>query len=220
MTRDRNDSPVRVGVIGLGNWGKNLLREFVNSAGSTVQIACDADNAAQENARAQYPDLNLTARAEDVIAADVDAVVIATPPASHFELAAAAIAAGKDVFVEKPLVLDVEEGERLVAQADAAGRILMVGHIMEYHPAVEWLKQYIAEGGLGKIYYAYSRRVNLGQLRDIENAMWSLAPHDISMIAYLLDDRPRRATAVGHSYLRAGIEDVVFANFEFGERRI
>jgi len=221
MSSERQSSrTMRVGVIGLGAWGKNLLREFDRTAGSTVAIACDADASARERAQSQYPDLTVTGRVDDVFRSDVDAVVVATPPVAHYELASAAIAAGKDVFVEKPLVLDVASGERLAAQAEAAGRILMVGHIMEYHPAVDWLKRYIAEGGLGSIHYLYSTRVNLGQLRDNENAMWSLAPHDISMISYLLDDYPRRATAVGHAYLRPGIEDVVFMTLEFSANRM
>ncbi|HSG98925.1 MAG TPA: Gfo/Idh/MocA family oxidoreductase [candidate division Zixibacteria bacterium] len=220
MTHTNRTDRIAVGVIGLGNWGKNLLREFALGPDSVVPLACDAGESARERARRQYPGLQVTADPEDILKSDVAAVVVATPPGSHFELASAAIAAGKDVFVEKPLVLDVAEGERLVAAAEAAGRILMVGHIMEYHPAVTWLKKYISDGHLGAVYYAYSRRVNLGQLRDNENAMWSLAPHDISMISYLLDDHPRRATAVGHDYLQKGIEDVVFATFEYGEGRL
>lgn len=155
-----------------------------------------------------------------MLSSDVQAVVIATPPVSHYELASRAMASGKDVFVEKPLVLDVADGERLVAQAASAKKILMVGHIMEYNPAIDWLKRYIAEGGLGNIYYVYATRVNLGQVRDNENAMWSLAPHDVSMISYLLDDYPRRATAMGNSYVRKGIEDVVFMTLEFASNRI
>ncbi len=205
-----DNRPVRVGMIGLGAWGKNLLREFSRGIHSVVPIACDAVADARERAKLQYPGLVVTDKIEQVLDSDVAAVVVATPPASHYAIAAAAISHGKDVFVEKPLVLDVSEGERLVDQADKAGRILMVGHIMEYHPAVEWLKQHIREDGLGKILYLYAARVNLGKLRDIENAMWSFAPHDISMISYLLDEYPRRVAAVGQSYLRPGIEDVVF----------
>ncbi|MEW5702867.1 MAG: Gfo/Idh/MocA family oxidoreductase [Candidatus Zixiibacteriota bacterium] len=221
MSRDRG-SPrgLRLGVIGLGAWGKNLLREFSRTPGATVTIACDAEASARDRAQAQNPQIAVTARVEDVYTSDVDAVVVSTPPISHYELASAALAAGKDVFVEKPLVMDVASGERLVDQAERGGRILMVGHIMEYHPAIEWLKRYIADGGLGAIHYLYSTRVNLGQLRDNENAMWSLAPHDISMIAYLLDDQPRRTTAVGHAYLRPGIEDVVFMTLEFSANRM
>lgn len=215
-----SDRLINVGCIGLGAWGKNLLREFAGTPGARVPIACDPAPAARQRAQQNHPDIIITDQVEGVFAADIDAVVIATPPISHFELAMKAIAAGKDVFVEKPLVLDVAEGERLVAAAAAAKRILMVGHIMEYNPAIEWLKRYIADGGLGDIYYIYATRVNLGQVRENENAMWSLAPHDISMISYLLDDYPRRASAVGSSYVRKGIEDVVFMNLAFAGNRM
>ncbi|MBI5867703.1 MAG: Gfo/Idh/MocA family oxidoreductase [candidate division Zixibacteria bacterium] len=210
--------PVRVGVIGLGAWGKNLLREFSRGIHSVVPIACDALPDARAKAAAQYPGLKVTDDVKQVLSSDVEAIVVSTPPASHFELASAALDHGKDVFVEKPLVLDLEQGGQLVEKARRNGRILMVGHIMEYHPAVEWLKKYIEDGGLGKVYYLYATRVNLGKLRDIENAMWSFAPHDISMISYLLGELPHRVAAVGQSYLRPGIEDVVFLTMWYNEK--
>lgn len=212
--------PVRVGVIGLGAWGKNLLRQFYRGPDSVVPIACDMDPAARERAQAQYPDVHFTGKPEDVLSADVQGVVIATPPESHFKLATAAIEAGKDVFVEKPLVLDIGESHRLVQQADAAKRIVMVGHIMMFHPAVDWLKDYVARDGLGPVYYLYATRTNLGRVREIENAMWSFAPHDISMMSYVLGERPRRVAAVGQSYLRAGIQDVVFVTLWYDGDRI
>lgn len=214
------DQPIRIGCIGLGAWGKNLLREFARTPGAIVTVACDPSGSARERAKGNHPDIRLTDKVEDVLMSDVEAVVIATPPVSHYEVASKAIAAGKDVFVEKPLVLNVPDGEKIVAEAAAAGRILMVGHIMEYNPAIDWLKRYIAEGGLGNIYYVYATRVNLGQVRDNENAMWSLAPHDISMISYLLDDYPLRAAAIGNCYVRKGIEDVVFLTLEFANNRM
>lgn len=220
MSDPSTGAKIKIGCIGLGAWGKNLLREFARTPGATVTIACDSSEPARERARSNHPDIRLTGEIEDVLSSDVDGVVVATPPVSHFDVASRALAAGKDVFVEKPLVLDVAEGEKLVAQADAGKRVLMVGHIMEYNPAVDWLKKYIAEGGLGSVYYAYATRVNLGQVRDNENAMWSLAPHDISMISYLLDDYPIRATAVGNSYVRKGIEDVVFLALEYSQNRM
>jgi len=220
LSAHAEDRRIKIGCIGLGAWGKNLLREFARTPSAIVTIACDPSEAARERARANHPDIRLTANVDDVLASDVDAVVIATPPISHYDVASKAIASGKDVFVEKPLVLDVADGERLVTQADSAKRILMVGHIMEYNPAIDWLKRYIAEGGLGNIHYVYATRVNLGQVRDNENAMWSLAPHDVSMISYLLDDVPSRVTAVGNSYVRKGIEDVVFMTLEFSNNRM
>ncbi len=212
--------PIRVGVIGLGAWGKNLLREFSSGQNSIVPIAADADADTRARIQSQYRGLQVVAEVERVLTADVDAVVVATPPDSHYEIASAAIAQGKDVFVEKPLVLDVDQGERLVAQARDAKRILMVGHIMEYHPAVEWLKNYLNGGGLGRVYYLYAARTNLGKVREIENAMWSFAPHDISMMSYLLGEMPHRVAAVGQSYLRPGIEDVVFMSLWYSNDRM
>lgn len=214
------DRPIRIGCVGLGAWGKNLLREFARTPGAVVTIACDPSEAARDRARANHPDIRLTGDIDDVLSSDVAAVVIATPPVSHYDVASRAMSAGKDVFVEKPLVLDVADGEKLVSQAAKSKRILMVGHIMEYNPAIDWLKRYIAEGGLGNIYYVYATRVNLGQVRENENAMWSLAPHDVSMISYLLDDYPSKASAVGNCYVRKGIEDVVFMTLEFANNRM
>jgi predicted dehydrogenase len=211
---------IRVGVIGLGAWGKNLLREFYNCPGCVVPIAADPDAGARDRARAQYPDLALVDNPADVLTADCNAVVVATPPDTHYELASTAIRNGKDVFVEKPLVLDVAEGQRLTAEANAAGRILMVGHIMMYHPAVDWLKAHVADDGLGPVYYLYATRTNLGRVREIENAMWSFAPHDISMMSYILGEHPIRVAAVGQSYLRPGIEDVVFVTLYYTKNRM
>jgi len=147
----------------------------------------------------------------------IQAVIIATPPASHFELASAALNAGKDVFVEKPLVLDTGKGRELVKLAAQKDKLLMVGHIMEYHPATLKLKEYIQSEKLGRIYYLYSSRVNLGKVRDIENSLWSFAPHDISLIMYLLDSAPVRVTATGASYLQKNIEDVSFLTMHFAD---
>lgn len=213
-------NPVRVGVVGLGAWGKNLLRAFYLDPYAEVCIACDMDSNSRERILAQYGEFEVTADVERVLTADIEALVIATPPVSHYDLAAAALEAGKDVFVEKPLVLSVADGERLARQAAAVGRILMVGHIMEYHPAVEWLQEYLHKDGLGRVYYLYATRTNLGKVRDIENAMWSFAPHDISMMSFLLGEHPRRVAAVGQSYLRPGIEDVVFVTLWYDEDRM
>jgi len=146
-------------------------------------------------------------------------VVIVTPPASHFQLCKAAIMADKDVFVEKPLVLNTREGEELVELAEEKKKILMVGHIMEYHAATLKLKEYIDKGELGRVYYLYSSRVNLGKVRDMENALWSFAPHDISMILFLLGKEPVSVTATGQCYLQKDkeIEDVVFMNMRFDD---
>lgn len=208
--------PIRVAQIGLGAWGKNLLRNFASLPDTEMLVVCDASEKALQRAKSQYPAITTCSDPAQVFAnPDVDAVIIATPPASHYELASAAIAAGKDVFVEKPLVLSSADGEKLVSQAEAAGKIVMVGHIMVHHPASLLLKQYVESGELGRIYYVYATRVNLGKVRDIENAMWSFAPHDLSLITFLLSSLPDRVSAVGQAYLQDGIEDVAFLTLHF-----
>jgi len=209
---------IRIAQIGLGAWGKNLLRNFVAQKGARVVAVCDESAQALEAAERNYPGVEGASDPAGIFArADVDAVVIATPPASHFKLAMAAVDAGKDVFVEKPLVLSSADGARLVRRADEKERILMVGHIMVHHPASLKLKEYIDSGELGRIYYVYATRVNLGKVRDIENAMWSFAPHDISLIVFLLGKQPVRVSAVGQAYLQKGIQDVVFVTLQFAD---
>jgi len=162
------------------------------------------------------PGTAITTRFDDLLQdADLQACVIATTASTHYALAKAALRAGKDVFVEKPFVLEVNEAEELVRIAEQEGRILMVGHLLEYHPAVGRLKEMVSSGELGDIYYVYNQRVNLGTVRNDENALWSFAPHDISALLYLLDKEPTDVTARGQSYLRRGIEDVVFITLNF-----
>ncbi|MCJ7578846.1 MAG: Gfo/Idh/MocA family oxidoreductase [candidate division Zixibacteria bacterium] len=209
---------IKIGLIGCGDWGKNLLRNFANLPGCVLLSCCDENPKQMEKLCPNYPGVKFTRDPKEIIEnPNLDAVVISTPPASHFELSKAAILADKDVFVEKPLVLKVEEGEELVGLAEKKKKILMVGHIMEYHAATLKLKEYIKNGELGKIYYLYSTRVNLGKVRDIENALWSFAPHDISMILFLLEKDPISVTATGECYLQKdkGVEDVVFLNMQF-----
>jgi len=205
-------------IAGVGAWGKNLLRNFYNLGGGALVLACDEDQGRLDWLKSNYSGVDTTTEYSDIIKRDdIEAVVLATPPAAHFDMAMAAIEAGKDVFVEKPLVLSVSDGEKLVEAAEKANRIIMVGHIMVYHPATLFLKKQIEEGTLGKIYYLYASRVNLGKVRDIENALWSFAPHDISIILYLLEKDPVRVTSTGSAYLQPGIEDVVFTTLHFGD---
>ncbi len=207
---------IRIGQIGLGAWGKNLLRNFYSIKECQLKAAADTDENAINKLAPVYPAIEFQTDIDSVINKDnIDALVIATPPAAHFDLAEKALKAGLDVFVEKPLVLDVEQGRILVDLANASQRILMVGHIMEYHPAAEFLKAIINNGELGDIYYLYSSRVNLGKVRDIENSLWSFAPHDISMMNYLLEAQPIKVSADGQSYLREGIEDVAFMTMHY-----
>lgn len=210
---------VKIGLIGCGAWGKNLLRNFYNLPGCVLLSCCDEDPKQTERLYPNYPKVKFTQDHREILEdPDLDAVVISTPPASHFKLCKAAILAGKDVFVEKPLVLEVKEGEELVKLAEEKKKILMVGHIMEYHAATLKLKEYIDKGELGKVYYLYSTRVNLGKVRDIENALWSFAPHDVSMILFLLGKNPISVTATGECYLQKGIEDVAFMTMHFPDR--
>lgn len=207
---------IKIGQIGVGDWGKNLLRNFCALPGAQVVIACDANPTVLAMMEGDYPRIQRTDRPDDVIGhPDVDAVVIATLPSTHYTFARRALQNGKDVFVEKPFVLDVGEGEELVHLAETSGHLLMVGHLMEYHPALLQLKNYVTGGALGDLHYLYSTRVNLGKVRTEENALWSFAPHDISMVLFLLEQEPVRVTADGQCYLQPNIEDVVFATLHF-----
>ncbi|HID10394.1 MAG TPA: Gfo/Idh/MocA family oxidoreductase [Candidatus Latescibacteria bacterium] len=206
---------IRIGQIGVGAWGRNLLRNFCGLPEAQVVLACDIDPEVPSRLGPRYPEVRWTRDPREVLLADLDAVVIATPPSTHYLLAKEALRAGKHVFVEKPMTLSVEEGEDLVRLAEDEGRVLMVGHLMEYHPGVIKLKEYIDRGELGDIYYLYAARLNLGKVRREENALWSFAPHDISMALMLLGRDPLWVTAVGQSYLQDGIEDVVFLTLHF-----
>ena len=205
-------------IAGIGAWGKNLLRNFYNLSAGRLVLVCDQDESRLAYAKANYVGVETTTSYDNILKRDdIEAVILATPPADHFKMAASAIEAGKDVFVEKPLVLSVADGEKLVEAAEKGNRILMVGHIMVYHPATIYLKAQIDSGELGRVYYLYASRVNLGKVREIENALWSFAPHDISIILYLLEKDPVRVTATGSAYLQPGIEDVVFTTLHFGD---
>jgi predicted dehydrogenase len=207
-----------IAIVGIGDWGRNLLRNFYIHSSGRLSLACDVNETRLKDARENYAGLETTTDFKDVLEReDIGAIVVATPPAQHFELSSAALGSGRDVFVEKPLALSVEDGEKLVKMAEAKKAILMVGHIMVYHPATLYLKKLIDDGVLGKVYYLYSNRVNLGKVRDVENALWSFAPHDISIILHLLGKEPVRVTATGASYLQSGIEDVAFMVMHFGD---
>ena len=208
-------------VIGTGYWGKNLVRVFYRLPESDLAYICDADNHNLEAVGKGYPGVKLTQDYREVLGDEkVEAVAITTPAASHYDLAREALLAGKHTFVEKPLTLEVAHAEELVALAEKCGRLLMVGHLMVYHPAVEMLKQMVDSNRLGRIFYIYAQRVNLGMVRRDENALWSLAPHDISITLYLLGRRPVEVSARGGCYIRKGIEDVVFMVMRFEEGEI
>jgi len=203
-----------VAVVGCGQWGQNLVRNFAELG--ALRTVCDTDTTKLAPLRARFPEVNLATSFSEIIKDDaLVGVAIATPASSHYALARKALQAGKDVFVEKPLTLKASEGRELVELADRKGRILMVGHLLRYHPAVAKLKTLIDGGRLGRLYYVYSNRLNLGRFRTEENILWSFAPHDISAILYLLGEMPISIVAQGGSYLNHGIPDVTVTTLEF-----
>jgi len=202
-----------VGVIGCGYWGRNLVRNFSELGG--LAAVCDVESSHLAEMRNRYP-VAATSRVEELLMMpEVQAVAIAAPAARHFELAKKALLAGKDVFVEKPLALHVEEGEELVELAGKQSRILMVGHLLHYHPAIVELRRLLREGELGRVEYISSSRLNLGKLRTEEDILWSFAPHDISAILHLLDEVPTQVAAQGASYLNHPISDVTLTILSF-----
>ncbi len=203
----------RVAVAGCGYWGKNLVRNF-HELGS-LEAICDVDDSRLQEMSRRYGVLALHNLDELLGTAKIQAVAIAAPAAQHFELAKRALLAGKDVFVEKPLALRVEEGQELVNLAHNYERILMVGHLLQYHPAILELRRLIRAGELGKVQYVYSSRLNLGKLRTEENILWSFAPHDISAVLFLLDEEPTSVAAQGGSYLNHHIADITLSMLDF-----
>ncbi len=211
-----NAAPLRVGVAGLGYWGPNLARNFAAVPGCELAWCCDSSEQARARVGAAFPGARLTADLGDLLAdPQLDAVVLATPVPTHADLACEVLRAGKHCFVEKPLALSVADAQRAVAAAAQSGRILMVGHLLEYHPGVQKLKDLTDSGGLGQIYYIYGNRLNLGKLRADENALWSLGAHDVSVVLYLAGEEPTEIVAHGEAYVRDGVEDVVFCFLRF-----
>src|SRR6266852_7104389 len=203
----------KIAVVGSGYWGKKLVRNF-HELGALACV-CDVRTEALNEARAQYGVKTTYSLDEILDDQGIHAVVIAAPAVQHYELVRKCLLHGKDVYVEKPLALNVGEGQKLVQLATQCGRLLMVGHILEYHPAIIELKRLVREGHLGSIRYIYSSRLNLGKLRTEENILWSFAPHDISAILFLLDEVPTRVSAHGGSYLNAEIFDTTLTTCDF-----
>ncbi len=207
---DRN-----IAVIGCGYWGKNLVRNFAELG--ALHTVCDMDPRTLEDTKSVYPWVSTETEYLQVLHnEEIKGVVIATPAAFHYPMTKEALLAGKDVFVEKPLALKVEEGKELVELAEGKDRILMVGHLLEYHPAIEKLKMIVDRGELGKLQYIYSNRLNLGKFRTEENILWSFAPHDISVILLLLGgEMPYEVSSHGAYYLQQDIADVTVTNMSF-----
>jgi predicted dehydrogenase len=206
-----------MGVVGLGYWGPNLARNFAAIPGCELAWCCDADASARERVLRMFPSARGAAEIDELLGDPaLDAVVLATPVPTHGALAVRVLEAGKHCFVEKPLAQSVADAPRAVDAARAADRVLMVGHLLEYHPGVRRLKELADSGELGDhIYYIYGNRLNLGKLRADENALWSLGAHDVSVVLYLAGEEPVEAVAHGESYVRAGVQDVVFCFLRF-----
>jgi predicted dehydrogenase len=209
-------SAVKVGVLGLGYWGPNLARNFDRLPDTELTWLCDESEAARERVAPQFPQARATSDFDDLLNDDaLDAVVIAAPVPLHADLAIRALEAGKHCFVEKPLALTVADAERVVEAAERSGKILMVGHLLQYHPGVAKLKEVAVSGELGQIRYIYGNRLNLGKVRKDENALWSLGAHDVSVLLHLADEEPYELHAFGEIYMNPPVEDVVFCYLRF-----
>lgn len=203
-----------IAVVGCGYWGKNLVRNFAELG--ALHTICDSSPEVIDRLHLLYPNVNKEMTFEAVLAdREIRGVVISSPAAFHYSIAKQALLAGKDVFVEKPMTSNSAQARELVEISAEQERVLMVGHLMIYHPAVQILKDHVQSGDLGEIYYLYSTRVNLGQVRRDESALWRLAPHDLSLFLYLLDALPEVVSAQGISYVQSHLEDVVFINLKF-----
>lgn len=212
---------MRIGQIGVGYWGKNLLRIFSRLDDAALATVCDRDTALLKKLRSDFPEVRLTSKSLDVFEdPTIDAVVIATSSETHAELARNALKAGKHVFVEKPLALSVKDAQSVVKLAEKKKKVVMVGHLLKYHPAYVRVKELIDRGDLGEVYYLYSTRVNLGIFRRNENALWSLAPHDISTALMFLNENAVAVSATGRSFLQKRIEDVVFVEITFANGKM
>lgn len=204
----------KIACIGAGYWGKNLIRNF-HELGHLHSI-CDNNAEILEKFKKQHPQVQCTTSYSDILQnKEIDGIVVATPAVLHYQYAKEALLNGKDLFVEKPLAMTAEEGNHLVRLADENSRILMVGHLLEYHPAILKIKQLIDNGELGKIYYIYSNRLNLGKIRTEENILWSFAPHDIAVMILLLNKLPVEVSCNGGSYLHHDIADVTMTEMKF-----
>jgi UDP-2-acetamido-3-amino-2,3-dideoxy-glucuronate N-acetyltransferase len=211
-----NAGRVNVCVVGCGHWGRNLVRSFAKL--NHLYAICETNAAAAQAIREQNPGTKVYSDLPQALAdPDIDAVVLATPAEQHHQMALRALEAGKDVFVEKPLTLDWRDGAEMVSMARRHRRLLMVGHLLHYHPAVVKLKELLASGELGKIDYIYSNRLSMGKIRREENALWSFAPHDISVILSLVGQSPFQVTATGGAYLQPNIADVTVSHLLFDQ---
>jgi predicted dehydrogenase len=205
---------LKIGVIGAGAWGRNHVRTVAGLAEAELAAVCDTDQKVRERLSRQYPGALVTGDVPALLGA-VDAVIVASPATTHAAVAQQVLEAGKPVLVEKPFALNVRDAEAVAKQGAQRGIPVLAGHLLVYHPAVQRLRELVQTGELGKVFYLYGLRVNLGQVRKDENALWSFGPHDVSVALYLLGEEPVRVAAHGKSYLQPAIEDVVFLTMEF-----
>src|SRR5215468_2563776 len=207
---------IKVGVVGCGYWGPNLIRNLRQSSDCNLKLICDASEKRLAHMRRLHPGVETTTRFDQVINdAEIDAVVIATPVRMHYEMARAALAAGKHVFIEKPMARTEAEAEELVAFAEHQGLVIMVGHTFLFSPAVRRMKEIIDHGDIGEVQYISARRLNLGLFQKDINVAWDLAPHDISILLHLLDELPQSVSCQGSSHVTRGIEDVTMMHLNF-----
>jgi len=212
---------VRLGVVGLGGWGKNVVRSFSAAKNCELAYICDTNPRTLAQYRGLYPQAQASDSFEQLLAdPTIDALALVTPAPAHASMARQALLAGKHVFVEKPMALTEADALELCELSETMNQKLMVGHLLEYHPAVELIKKQIDSGALGDIYYMYSQRLSLGVVRQHENACWSLAPHDISVILYLFGMEPDGISARGECFLQPNVDDVVFVNLHFPDGRM
>lgn len=212
-----DEQKTRIAVVGAGYWGRNHVRTFAGLSGAELAWVCDLDGSCLERASRVAPSATMTTDVSDLLQdGDLQGVVVATQARSHHELAARFLESGKNVLVEKPMALSIEDARAMHEMATQGDLVLMVGHLMVYHPAITMIRDMIREGELGDVFYLYSQRVNLGTARTDENALWCFGPHDLSMIRELFPGaRPVSVTARGHAYLRPQVDDVVFMNIRF-----
>jgi len=204
----------KIGLVGGGYWGKNLIRVFYELG--VLNEIYDVNKTLKEIYQKKYPKLNFTTDFNHILSnPEINGVIISTPAVTHYKLTKESLLAGKDVFVEKPLALKVNEAEELINIAEGKNLILMVGHILHYHPAVQGLKKLINENELGTIQYVYSNRLNIGRIRNEENILWSFAPHDISLLLSIVGQMPEKVVSFGGIYLPHNVEDVTLTYFSF-----
>ncbi|MEW6661107.1 MAG: Gfo/Idh/MocA family protein [Bacillota bacterium] len=207
---------MQFGVIGAGRWGHNYLRILTNLDGVKVKWCCDCDPRRVAALSLTYPQVSYTTRWQDVVDdQEVDAVVIATPPESHFPLVMASLQEGKHVLVEKPCAVKLSDTQQLYQTAGEKKKVLMIGHVMEYNSALQWVKNHLHDGKLGNLLYAYFSRSNLGIVRKDVNILWDLAIHELAMLRFLLEKEPELVSAQGGCYLQPGIHDVIFITLRF-----